>query len=72
MRDVLPEAFELVEHGHLDAGAFRDFTFGHVVRMQTAMNPGFFDGTAVAEAARRLTRESADAPRASGERSPSS
>ena len=53
MRAVVPEAFELVERGHLDAEAFRDFTFGNVVRMFTAMNPGFFEGTAVAEAARR-------------------
>src|SRR5262249_6794097 len=31
MREVLPEAWELVEEGHLDAEAFRDFTFGNVV-----------------------------------------
>src|SRR5262245_16000681 len=54
MREVLPEAWELVEDGHLDAEAFRDFTFGNVVRMFTAANPEFFTGTAVADAVRKL------------------
>ncbi|MGE0387504.1 MAG: amidohydrolase family protein [Gammaproteobacteria bacterium] len=48
MREVLPEAWELVEHGHMDARDFEDFACGNVVRMLTAMNPRFFDGTAVA------------------------
>ena len=59
MRGVLPEAFELVERGQLDAEAFRDFTFGNVVRMFTAMRPDFFEGTAVAEAARRAATPAA-------------
>jgi predicted TIM-barrel fold metal-dependent hydrolase len=49
MTTVLPEAWELVEHGHLDAGDFRDFTCDTVVRMYTEMNPAFFDGTTVAD-----------------------
>ncbi|HSS10775.1 MAG TPA: hypothetical protein VLL25_12875, partial [Acidimicrobiales bacterium] len=44
---VLPEAWELVEDGHLDEDEFREFTFGNVTRMLTAMNPAFFDGTAI-------------------------
>ena len=56
MREVLPEAWELVEAGHLDADAFRDFSFGNAVRMFTAANPDFFAGTAVADAARALAR----------------
>jgi predicted TIM-barrel fold metal-dependent hydrolase len=47
VRDVLPEAWELVEHGHLDEAEFRDFVCGNVVRAMTATNPSFFAGTAV-------------------------
>jgi hypothetical protein len=47
VRGVLPEAWELVEDGHLSEDEFRDFTCGNVVRMLTAGNPKFFDGTAV-------------------------
>ena len=52
MRDVLPEAFELVEKGHIDAAAFRDFTCDNVIRMLTSMNSDFFEGTSVSEVAR--------------------
>ena len=48
--DVLPEAWELVEHEHITEAQFRDFVFGNVNRMLTDVNPGFFDGTAVAGA----------------------
>jgi predicted TIM-barrel fold metal-dependent hydrolase len=47
VREVLCEAWEMVEDGHLDALEFRDFTFGNVVRALTAGNPAFFDGTVV-------------------------
>ena len=47
MRDVLVEAWELVDDGLLDEAEFRDFTCGNVVRMLTAGNPDFFAGTAV-------------------------
>lgn len=47
VRGVLPEAWELVEDGHLSEDEFRDFTCGNVARMLTAGNPHFFDGTAV-------------------------
>ena len=52
MRDVLPEAWELVEDGHLGEKDFADFTCGNVVRMLTDANPRFFEGTAVADAVR--------------------
>jgi predicted TIM-barrel fold metal-dependent hydrolase len=45
MRKVLPEAWELVENGHLDPTAFRAFTCDNAARMLTAMDPRFFDGT---------------------------
>jgi predicted TIM-barrel fold metal-dependent hydrolase len=52
MRMVLPEAWELVEHGLLDRLAFEQFTATNVGRMLTDVNPTFFDGTAVAGAVR--------------------
>ena len=52
MRDVLHEAYELVEEGRLDAKQFRDFTFENAARFYTDTNPGFFEGTAIAEPAR--------------------
>jgi predicted TIM-barrel fold metal-dependent hydrolase len=50
MTEVLPEAWELVEDGHLTKADFADFTCGNVVALLTAQNPGFFEGTAVADA----------------------
>jgi len=52
VRGVLPEAWELVEEGHLTESSFAEFACGNVVRMLTSMNPAFFEGTAVAEAVR--------------------
>jgi predicted TIM-barrel fold metal-dependent hydrolase len=52
---VLPEAYELLEDGLLDANDFRDFTFADPVRLFTATNPDFFAGTTVAEAAASLS-----------------
>jgi len=54
MREVLPEAYELVEDGVITADDFRDFTFANAVRMWGAGNPRFFEGTAVAKAAAAL------------------
>lgn len=47
---VVPEAWELVEHGLIDEAAFRDFAFGNVATMLTATNPAFFAGTTVEHA----------------------
>ena len=54
MVQVLPEAYELVEHGFLTHDDFRDFTFGNAVRLWGAGNPRFFEGTSVAKAAADL------------------
>ena len=55
MEGVLAEAFELVDDGHLDADAFRTFTFENAVRFYASLDTGFFDGTRVeAEAAKLL------------------
>jgi predicted TIM-barrel fold metal-dependent hydrolase len=47
MSDVVPEAFELVEHGLLDDDDFRDFMFTNAVRFWGEVNPDFFKGTVV-------------------------
>jgi predicted TIM-barrel fold metal-dependent hydrolase len=54
MREVLPEAWELVEDGLITRDDFRDFTFANAVRLWGAGNPRFFEGTAVAKAAAAL------------------
>jgi predicted TIM-barrel fold metal-dependent hydrolase len=51
-RRVLPEAWELVEDGHLTEQDFAEFACGNVARILTSMNPQFFEGTAVADAVR--------------------
>jgi predicted TIM-barrel fold metal-dependent hydrolase len=45
--EVLPEAFEMVEKGHLTAQDFREFTFTNAARLHTRNNPSFFKGTVV-------------------------
>lgn len=42
MREVLPEAWEGVDDGHLTRHDFRAFTYSSVVRMLTDVNPQFF------------------------------
>jgi predicted TIM-barrel fold metal-dependent hydrolase len=59
MREVVPEAFELVEHGHIDEAQFRDFVFKNPVELWTAMNPDFFAGTTVEDAVGNLFGSSA-------------
>jgi predicted TIM-barrel fold metal-dependent hydrolase len=49
-RDVLPEAWEMVEHGQCSDEDFRDFTFSNVARMLTGANPRFFDQTVIEKA----------------------
>jgi hypothetical protein len=47
LRGVVPEAYELVEHGHIDDEQFRDFVFDNPVKLWNSMNPEFFRGTVV-------------------------
>jgi predicted TIM-barrel fold metal-dependent hydrolase len=47
MTEPVEEAYELVEHGLLDDGQFREFTFLNAVKLHGGMNPEFFAGTAV-------------------------
>jgi predicted TIM-barrel fold metal-dependent hydrolase len=47
MSAVVPEAYELVEHGLLTDDDFRDFMFANAVRFWGEVRPDFFKGTAV-------------------------
>ncbi len=47
MRNVLAEAWELVEAGVLSEEDFCDFTYRNPVKLYTGMNPEFFAGTAI-------------------------
>jgi hypothetical protein len=57
MRHPLPEAFELVEDGHITADDFRNFTFANAVRLWGTQNPKFFEGTRVAKQAAAILAE---------------
>jgi predicted TIM-barrel fold metal-dependent hydrolase len=52
---VLPEAYELLEKGLLDADDFRNFVFADPARLFTAGRPEFFADTVVADAVGSLT-----------------
>jgi predicted TIM-barrel fold metal-dependent hydrolase len=49
MTEVLAESYELVERGLLDESEFRSLTFSNTVELHAGTNPGFFDGTIIAE-----------------------
>ncbi len=51
IRDVLPEAYGLVEEELLSPDDFRGFTFGNAIALHAGANPDFFKGTVVEEAA---------------------
>ncbi|PYN81087.1 MAG: amidohydrolase [Candidatus Rokuibacteriota bacterium] len=51
MTDVVPEAYELVEHELITSDDFRDFMFTNAVRFWGEVNPDFFKGTVVEKAA---------------------
>ncbi|MCH7553122.1 MAG: amidohydrolase family protein [Chloroflexi bacterium] len=56
MREVLAEAYELVEHEQLTETDFRDFTFTNAVKLHAGMNPDFFKGTVVEQEVEALIR----------------
>jgi predicted TIM-barrel fold metal-dependent hydrolase len=47
IREVVEEAFEMVEHELISRDDFRAFTFENAVRLHGGMNPAFFAGTSV-------------------------
>jgi len=57
MADVVPEAYELVEHGLIGDDDFRDFMFTNAVRFWGEVNPDFFKGTVVEKAAASVLGE---------------
>jgi predicted TIM-barrel fold metal-dependent hydrolase len=59
MAEVVPEAYELVEHGLIDDNDFRDFMFTNAVRFWGEVNPDFFKGTVVEKAAAEVLRHGA-------------
>jgi predicted TIM-barrel fold metal-dependent hydrolase len=54
IRDVVPEAYELVEDGHIGEDDFRAFVYDNPMRLWAGSNPAFFDGTVI-EADRAAT-----------------
>ena len=54
MAKVLPEAYELIEDGHLTETQFKDFTFTNAVRLWAGTNPDFFKNTVVETAANEV------------------
>jgi len=47
---VVPEAFQMVEKGHVTEQDFREFTFANAAPLHTRNNPGFFKGAVVEQA----------------------
>jgi predicted TIM-barrel fold metal-dependent hydrolase len=62
MAEVVPEAYELVEHGLMTDADFRDFMFANAVRFWGEVNPDFFKGTVVEKPAAALLAEPAARP----------
>jgi hypothetical protein len=54
--EVVPEAYELVEHGLIGADDLRDFTLANAVRFLGMANPDFSKGTRIETAAARGSR----------------
>ncbi len=61
---VLPDAWQLVESKLLTPGNFRDLTFVNPAMLHLSMNPGYFEGTVLADAARTLLATTSAAGRA--------
>ena len=59
IRDVLPEAYGLVEEKLLSEEDFRAFTFSNAVALHAGLNPDFFKGTVVEDAAAKALAEAA-------------
>jgi predicted TIM-barrel fold metal-dependent hydrolase len=51
---VIPEAFEAVDEGRMDAAQLEAFVFSNAVHLHGGLNPSFFDGTAVEKEARAV------------------
>jgi predicted TIM-barrel fold metal-dependent hydrolase len=49
-REVIPEAFEMVEKAFITEQDFRELTFTNAARLHTRTNPSFFKGTVIEQA----------------------
>ncbi|MGE0387416.1 MAG: amidohydrolase family protein [Gammaproteobacteria bacterium] len=47
MREVVPEAWEMVDHGLADEAAFKAFTCDNIAAMLRGVNPEYFKGTVI-------------------------
>jgi predicted TIM-barrel fold metal-dependent hydrolase len=56
MRDAAKEAWELVERALINEQDFRDFVFTNAVLAKTRVNPDFYKGTIVEDAATSVTK----------------
>jgi predicted TIM-barrel fold metal-dependent hydrolase len=54
--EPLEEAFELVEHGILQGDQLRDFLFANPLRFYASLDPDFFAGTVIEQAAKAELR----------------
>lgn len=61
MHEVLPEAYENVEHGLMATDEFRDFMCDNTMRLYLSANPAFFAGTVAERYADGLLKGSAGA-----------
>ena len=59
-REVLPEAWELMEDGHLDASDFRAFTCDNAIGLLAGSRSNFFEGTVVEDYAKKALAQSTD------------
>jgi predicted TIM-barrel fold metal-dependent hydrolase len=59
MSEVVPEAYELVEHGLITDDDFQDFMFTNAVRFWGEVNPDFFKGTIIEKQAQEVLRHGA-------------
>jgi hypothetical protein len=62
MSEVLPEAYELVERHLVSEPQFRALACDNTIRLHGTQNPRFFEGTPVADYARRLLGANEAAP----------
>jgi predicted TIM-barrel fold metal-dependent hydrolase len=62
MREIVPEAAELVDEGRVSSDDFRRFACENPIRLHGGMNPEFFEGTCVAEEARAILAHSKARP----------
>ena len=59
-REVLPEAWELMEDGHLDDADFRAFTCDNAIGLLAGSRSDFFEGTVIEDYAKKALAKATD------------